>query len=298
LGHFHTERVNVAFWSGESGAVTVRETALRIAGSKGIDLARCSIDWGFTLPKLSDLSHLAALAEIIRDKKYEVVLIDPLYLALLTADAGGKSSDLFFMGSILQPLSEIGQATGCTLILLHHFRKNSQADESEPASLEELAQSGAAEWCRQWLLLQRRSPYQQDGRHELWLRCGGSAGHAGLYGVDIEEGILDPDTFSGRRWDVAVRTIADTRNEIRQEKEGRKAAEMERREGEHVERVLGAVRKYPSGETEKVLRSAARINQDSFVRAALTLEKDGRIEQCEVKKPRGTYAGWKSKSRR
>jgi hypothetical protein len=71
---------------------------------------------------------------------------------------------------------------------------------------------------------------------------------------------------------------------------------MERREGEHVERVLGAVRKYPSGETEKVLRSAARINQDSFVRAALTLEKDGRIEQCEVKKPRGTYAGWKSKT--
>ena len=47
--------------------------------------------------------------------------------------------------------------------------------------------SGIGEWARQWLLLQRRCPYQSDGNHELWMRCGGSAGHAGLYAVDIRD---------------------------------------------------------------------------------------------------------------
>lgn len=60
LGEFSAERVKVGFWSGESGAVTLRETAARIASSKGVDLAACSISWGFTLPKLGSTNRLKA----------------------------------------------------------------------------------------------------------------------------------------------------------------------------------------------------------------------------------------------
>ena len=63
----------------------------------------------------------------------------PPSTSLLSADAAGRSSDLFFMGTVLQPLAELGQQTGCTFILVHHFRKNGQAEDSEPAGLEELS---------------------------------------------------------------------------------------------------------------------------------------------------------------
>ena len=39
LGRFDCHRVGVGFWSGESGAATIRETASGIADSKGVDLA-------------------------------------------------------------------------------------------------------------------------------------------------------------------------------------------------------------------------------------------------------------------
>ena len=62
LERFSAKRVNVGFWSGESGAATIRRNALQIASGREIDLQSCSIDWGFDLPKLSRRAHLAALA--------------------------------------------------------------------------------------------------------------------------------------------------------------------------------------------------------------------------------------------
>ena len=274
----------------------IRETALRIAKARNVNLPDCSIYWGFDLPKLSQQSHLDALANVIENRKLQVVVVDPLYLSLLSADAAGRSSDLFFMGTVLQPLAKLGQDTKCTFILLHHFRKNSQADESEPAGLEELAQSGVAEWARQWVLLQRRSPYQADGRHELWMRAGGSAGHAGLWGLDIEEGILDPDTFTGRKWEVTVKAVTDARDEAKREREGRKAADQERREGEYRDRLKGVLGRFPGGETEKKLRTVARLNPDNFSRALLSLENDGMAAQCTIEKSGRKYEGWRPKS--
>ena len=101
------------------------------------------------------------------------------------------------MGAALQPLTKLAQETGATLIVLHHFRKGGQPNEDEPAGLEELTMSGASEWARQWILLQRRAAYQSDGRHLLWMRAGGSMGHGSLWGVTLDEGLLDPDTFTG-----------------------------------------------------------------------------------------------------
>ena len=92
-----------------------------------------------------------------------MAILDPLYLALLSPETASGASNLFLMGSMLQGLTKLGQDTGCTVVLLHHFRKGGQPDEDNPAGLEELAQSGVAEWARQWVLLQRRMPYQADG---------------------------------------------------------------------------------------------------------------------------------------
>ena len=286
LGRFDTRQVAVGFWSGESGAATIRETAKRIAVARGVDLADAWALWCFDLPRLSDLTHLDALEETIRLHGLRVAIIDPLYLALLTPEMAGGASNLFMMGALLQGITRIGQRTNCTIVLLHHFRKGGQADDENPADLEELAQSGVVEWARQWLLLQRRGKFQSDGKHSLWMRCGGSAGHFSVWGLVIDEGILDPDTGDGRRWEVTVTAQGNVRKEAEQERENRKAAEQEQLEGKHREELLAALRENPEGETKKALRDTTGLNEKYFKKAIACLIQEGRATRCKMMKNR------------
>jgi hypothetical protein len=293
LGRFDSQRVAVGFWSGESGAATIRETARRVADAKGVDLADSDCLWCFDLPRLSDLTHLDFMEEVIRHHGLKVAIVDPLYLSLLSPETASGASNVFMMGSLLQGLTRLGQRTNCTMVLLHHFRKGGQPDEENPASLEELAQSGCVEWARQWLLLQRRTPYQGDGVHSLWMRCGGSAGHSSLWGVNIDEGVIDPDTFSGRRWEATVNPAADARKEAERDREQRKAAEQEKREGEQRDRLLKVLRAVPDGDTERALSKAAGMKPDTFGRAIFVLLQEGRAARCSVTKNGVNYDGYK-----
>jgi replicative DNA helicase len=287
----------VGFWRGESGAATIRETALRVAATKGVKLEDCDCLWCFDLPRLSHLDHLDHLAATIRAHGLRVAILDPLYLALLSVETASGASNLFLMGSMLQGLTKLAGDTGCTIVLLHHFRKGGQPDEANPAGLEELAQSGVAEWARQWILLQRRVPFGGDGKHALWMRVGGSAGHSSLWGVNIDEGQLDPDTFSGRTWDVSVSPAADAREQTKRDREQRKAAEQEAREGEHRERLLTVLRQTPEGDTERALSRAARLNPESFGRAVFALVQEGRAARCQVSKTGRNYEGFRPTGR-
>jgi hypothetical protein len=293
LGKFDCHRAGVGVWSGESGAATIRETAQRIAASKGVELAAADVLWSFELPRLSRLDHLDALAEVIRAEGLKVAIIDPLYLSLLSPETASGASNIFAMGPLLQGLTKLGQDTGCTIVVLHHFRKTGQPDDENPAGLEELSQSGIAEWSRQWILLQRRVAYQQDGRHLLWMRVGGSAGHGSLWAVSIDEGQLDPDTFSGRTWDVSVSPAANAREQSKRDREQEKAAQQEHREGEHRERLLTALRRAPDGDTAKGLREASGLNTANFGKAIACLLQEGRAKRVEIIK-RGTgYDGYR-----
>lgn len=293
LGKFDSHKVNVGFWSGESGAATIRETAVRIAETAGVTVPECSVRWCFALPKLSTADHLDHLRRTIEEHELQVVVLDPLYQALLTAENAGQAGNLFAMGAVLQPITEWAMAAGITLVVLHHFRKSGQVDDENPCSLEELSQSGAAEWARQWILLQRRVPYQGDGQHLLWMRCGGSAGHSSLWGLTIDEGQLDPDTFTGRTWEVTVAPAGEARAEAEHERAARKAAEQERRDGEHCDRLLDVLRTVPEGDTARVLREVAGLNTTSFAKTISILIQEGRAARCQVVKTRGTYDGFK-----
>jgi hypothetical protein len=292
------EPVPVLDLCGESGASKIRRQARQICEARGLALRDLPIFWGFDLPKLCLPFHVDALADFIRQNKIALAIIDPLYLALFTAETAGRSGDLYTMGATFEPLTAVCRETGASILLVHHFRKNRGDDQQEPCSLEELSQAGLAEVARWWILLERREPYAGDGRHSLWLRVGGSEGHASFWGLEINEGLTVDSEGNQRttKWETTLSRVQDTKAEEKRQREHRQALEMEKRDGEHVDKLVCALRKYPAGQTARQLRADSRLNGDNFLRAVQALKQAGRIEEISIAKQRGTYDGFKLKT--
>jgi hypothetical protein len=199
------------------------------------------------------------------------------------------------MGSVYEPLTKVCRDTAVAILLVHHFRKNRGDDQQEPCSLEELTQAGLGECARWWILLERREPYAGDGKHALWLRIGGSEGHASFWALDIDEGMTVDSEGNQRttKWETTLGRVQDAKAEEKRQRENRKAADLERKECEHVESLVQALRKYPAGNTARQLKADSRLNQDNFLRALGTLRQAGRIEDTPVPTKRGSYDGYR-----
>jgi hypothetical protein len=228
LGEFATPRPRrVLFLSGESGSATVQETAKRVCQAKGLtphDLDG-RVFWGFELPKLSNPDDVAELAAYIREHGIEVVIVDPLYLCLLSGNSKLDAANLFDVGPLLQTITSACLDAGATPILIHHLRKN-RDNPNAPPELEDLAFAGVQEFARQWILLGRREAYEPGtGDHKLWLAVGGSAGHSGAWAVDVREGVID-DEFAGREWAVTVTKASEARAETAEQAIATKAAKL------------------------------------------------------------------------
>lgn len=295
LGQFRVPaRQRVAFLSGESGEFKLQDVARRVCATKEISL-RDDVDmlWGWDLPQLAKPDDLDALGRMVRETGTKVLMIDPLYLCLLGGDVQKRqASNIFDMGSLLSELTALAREHQITMCLMHHCAKHS-ADLSKPPDLKDLAFAGFAEWARQWILLGRRADYLDgSGRHELWMRSGGSAGHGGLWGVDVEEGQVDAH-LRGEKWLVDVSSGATARDEARQ----KKASQVSKKAMEdidiRVEKLRKSFRAYPQGDTEKILREGAGLNPKAFEGALEVLRQRGEIEEILVVKKRGRFPGWR-----
>jgi len=294
------KRLRVLVLSGESGQAAIQNTARRICKAKGINLAQCDISWGFRLPWLSSAVDLAVLAKGIVESGIEVVLIDPLYLCLLAGNAGLQAGNVYQMGPLLLGVAQACLDAGATPILVHHTTKMSQVgkgESHEPLELDNLAFAGVAEFARQWMIVSRREKFDpESGDHKLWLNIGGSAGHCGLYGVDVREGILN-DRFSGREWHVAVQTATNARAAAAKAKREQKEADKRARDVEDRQKVLRVLAMYPNGETTKVIGEETGIGNRA-VGVLLGLLKELQVVCTMVRKPCGrnpamSYKGWR-----
>jgi hypothetical protein len=280
--------IRVGLLSGESGLATIRETARRIAASKEFALADVEgLLFCDCLPQLGSTADLAALRRLIRRDRLEVLILDPTYLMM----TGEGAENLFKQGALLSPIAELGETTGCTVLLVHHTRKNN-ANEFLPPELENIAWSGFQEWARQWLLIGRRERYEPgSGEHRLWLNWGGSAGHSGLWAVNVFEGT--PKDIGGRKWEVEVKRAAEARQDaqerLQKAREETEALKLER----DKERLYAALAKAGEGETETRLRNLSGIHPRDFPRTLAAVLAEGGAVPCDVTKRGRKYEGFR-----
>ena len=281
LGHMDVPRPTaVGIMSGESGLATIQETARRVALAKGHQLADLSeLIISDSLPQLESVSDLDSLAQFVRADDLEVLILDPTYLMMSGDDAG----NLFKQGSLLRPLTDLGQKLDCTILLVHHTRKNIGGDPFAPPELESIAWSGFQEWARQWILLGRRERYEEGtGEHRLWLACGGSAGHSSLCALSVSE--ATPDHIHGRTWEVTSERPSDAYGAARDRTEAEKEAAREAKVEKDKDKVLRAAAKYPMGETKTVLRDLAGMSGQNFTAALALALQLGDIEAEQIQK--------------
>jgi hypothetical protein len=287
LGKFFVPAaVRVALMSGESGDAVIQETARRIARSKLwsnlSDYANAV--WSFELPRLGQPQTKRDLSKFIGDHALAVLIVDPAYLCL---DLGDDAGNLFAVGKKLRELTEVGHETGCTIAIIHHNKK-SVTDPFGAPELESIAWSGFQEWTRQWILLGRREAYnpEQAGSHKLWLSVGGSAGHSGLWALDIEEG--SRKDHGGRRWEVNIQNASAAIAETIEQREETKAEREEQKKSARIEadsqKLLEAYRMFPTGDTGKSVRESIGMSGTRFAPANAKLLKSGAVEACRIKK--------------
>ena len=230
-------------------------------------LFRLGIAFYDTVPQFGNPASMLAFERALVEDEITLAYIDPCYLAMETA---GNEASLFAMGSLLRNVSELCQRIGCTPVLLHHMKK-SVADPYSPGDLDDASWAGFAEFCRGWMLINRRERYNPgSGIHRLWLSVGGSAGHGGLWGVDINEGVYQgPDS---RVWDVQVRSVEEVRSEVQantmnreQEKADRKAKLAEQADAKRLSKLMDAM--VSLGEsTQRDIKSRSGMNGEVFAR--------------------------------
>ncbi len=285
LGHFHVpQQRRVLIVSGESGDWTLRETAIRVARAKNASLCDVAVRWAFELPRLSRQEHLDALADHIREHGSELVILDPMYLALLAGNPYAKASNMFDMGPLLANLSRTCLDAGATPILCHHTHGRYRVGEMP--ELGDLAYSGFQEFGRQWVLVGRREPYVPGtGEHRLWLVAGGSAGHGGEWAVDVHEGTLN-EQFGGRDWRVRVANVSDARSSDRE-------ARRQNKESEYRERIAQAARHFPEGETKRVIRDTTGMSNESFRPVFGGMLAEGLFLEVEIVKNKRREKGYR-----
>jgi hypothetical protein len=273
---------NVWFLSSESGADTILDTAERQAKSLGLDLHDdCTrLHIGTRLPRLDDDEHLARLTRALLYQRIEMAIFDPTYLLIGAVKAGVNPASIFSMGSWLAKLSVACLLGRCTPIFVHHA--NEGVKPGRPMTLGDLSHAGLAEFSRQWILLNRRTEYDPDqpGKHELFMSWGGSAGHCGILGLDIDEGQAGPD-LRGRTWATVTRPVAECRDIGKRAKGKADGANLLAILDELAEQSTDGVVGFEELKTQLGFNTA-RMN-----RTVQGLEKQGAIARCEARKVTG-----------
>jgi hypothetical protein len=301
LNQFSATQTPMMFASAESGEGILQRNLKGMASMMDISDADLAILIGdrmfsiqFWVPRINDNDLMDYFSDCIDMTGAKAVVLDPLYMAM----EGDSQHSLGLNGEQIQKLCRLITDKGATPIVDDHVKRSSaNAKEYKPIVLEDITGAGKAESFRQWMLLGRRSAYQDDDSHskvhDLWLTIGGSAGHSGTWGLDVSES-FDPCytsvqyAFTATRGsavrDAQKAAIVDAAANRKAKKEAEKEATFQRRL-ESVERAMTA--KKNEAFTKSDVKSLLRCNSDQAGEVLFRLEADNKIAKHPEKVKRG-----------
>jgi replicative DNA helicase len=271
FGHFPINRPprRVGFISGESGEATLKDTLRRICASRCTTISSSNVWICFRLPSVA--TELDELTDMICTNAWDVVILDPLYLCLLVGEPdAAAASKLHSVGPLLSELCSACLERGCTPILVHHTTKylggRRRSERFEPLELSDMHGAGTTEFARQWLLINRREPFEDGSKVErVWFRVGGSQGQSGLWALDVDQGKFRSETRTREHWHIAVHTEQQARQLAAQRRANRHDERSAAVDADLEQRLLDALRGHPAGETEAKLKRSAGINKNTPV---------------------------------
>jgi RecA-family ATPase len=196
-----SEQKRVVFLTGESsgrGAMKRIRLAMESRDLKPEDLGdRLRIET-VDFPSISSKEDLDAISGIVEKYKTEVLVLDPLYMAM----AGINTSNVFEVGFALRNLKQCCRDS-CELILSHHLKKS--ANYEDVPDLSDLSQAGIAEFAGNYWLMGRLSKYAGDGQHELAVALGGRDDQFARWHLAFDEHKWEAKLTDLREWQAANR---------------------------------------------------------------------------------------------
>lgn len=164
------------------------------------------------------------------------------------------------------------------VIIAHHVKKTASYDDAP--NLEDLSQSGTAEFAGNYWLMGRMAEYTGNGLHSLAVRYGGRDEQFGLLKLDFDEHL----------WTTRISSLLDHREDWKARKETERVNEF-------TSRILKELDRHREGISESSLATVlgTKATRSPFRTALIELEQRGamiRIDQFKSRN-RSTCRGWK-----
>lgn len=166
LGQFDVhESGPVLIFSGEGGQDEFQRRYQRICEAYGVDPASLPLSVTFDVGSLSGKPFQTQLRSHIEALKPALVILDPLYTY---HPEGIEAQNLYERGRMLGELSKsVGHDTA--LVVVDHYRKTGGSN----LDLDEIGQSGVAQWADSWILqAHREAPDLDAGAFRLKVQYG------------------------------------------------------------------------------------------------------------------------------
>lgn len=203
LGRFPVkERRRCAMFTAEIGEVKAQLLLRAVAQSKGhqripgLDIVNEVPRFGVNRNAGVTGDAIKRLGLFLKTRRPEVVVFDPLYLAII----GGDAADMYGMGLVIDEMVKLCNKFGVWAIFCHHSKKTTSETEFRPMKLSDFYGTGPSQYARQWLLVAHSEPFR-NGVANLFLTLGGSTqSREDVYSIKIDEGVTDE--IADRRWDV------------------------------------------------------------------------------------------------
>lgn len=188
LGQYPVHRQgNVFYLVGEGGYTSWRRRYQRMCAAYGVkpDDANVYATTDICAVDSTDFADIIGYAK--EQLKPTLIILDPLYAY---HPKNIEAQNLYDRGRMLANLSKlVGEETA--LIIPDHYRKSG----SEKLDLDEIGQSGMAQWADSWILQTHRKPYDfTTGTAYLNVEFGSREGYGRRRSIDLTVGTFNEDT--------------------------------------------------------------------------------------------------------